>query len=186
MRAAYRHRSFAAAILCASWFGARGGLAAGENAPDEQRFRELYRELVEINTTDSAGDTVRAAEAMARRLRAGRVGGQVPAVEVYPLRKPRQPAGYLSLPIELDRPIVGRRVDGRIAQLPSLAPMLAFSADTRRSDLERMADRHLDVLVIGGGITGCGITLDAASGGSLSASSRRTTSRRGRPVAPRA
>ena len=71
MRAAYRHRSFAAAILCASWFGARGGLAAGENAPDEQRFRELYRELVEINTTDSAGDTVRAAEAMARRLRAG-------------------------------------------------------------------------------------------------------------------
>jgi len=71
MRAAYRHRSFAAAILCASSFGARGGLAAGENAPDEQRFRELYRELVEINTTDSAGDTVRAAEAMARRLRAG-------------------------------------------------------------------------------------------------------------------
>ena len=43
--------------------------------------------------------------------------------------------------------------------------MLAFSADTRRSDLERMADRHLDVLVIGGGITGCGIALDAASGG---------------------
>src|SRR5438552_16792290 len=71
MRAAYRHRSFAAAILCASSFGARGGLAAGENAPDEQRFRELYRELVEINTTDPAGDTVRAAEPMARRPRAG-------------------------------------------------------------------------------------------------------------------
>src|SRR4051812_43740187 len=40
-------------------------------APDAQLFRQIYRELVEINTTDSAGDTVRAAEAMAARLRAG-------------------------------------------------------------------------------------------------------------------
>jgi len=39
-------------------------------APDPQLFREIYQELVEINTTDSAGNTVRAAEAMAARLRA--------------------------------------------------------------------------------------------------------------------
>ena len=39
--------------------------------PDAQLFRQIYRELVEINTTESAGDTVRAAEAMAARLRAG-------------------------------------------------------------------------------------------------------------------
>jgi len=38
---------------------------------DAQLFRQIYRELVEINTTESAGDTVRAAEAMAARLRAG-------------------------------------------------------------------------------------------------------------------
>ena len=39
--------------------------------PDAQLFRQIYQELVEINTTESAGDTVRAAEAMAVRLRAG-------------------------------------------------------------------------------------------------------------------
>jgi acetylornithine deacetylase/succinyl-diaminopimelate desuccinylase-like protein len=39
--------------------------------PDAQLFRQIYQELVEINTTESAGDTVRAAEAMAARLRAG-------------------------------------------------------------------------------------------------------------------
>jgi acetylornithine deacetylase/succinyl-diaminopimelate desuccinylase-like protein len=37
----------------------------------QQAFIELYRELVEINTTDSVGDTVAAAQAMAARLRAG-------------------------------------------------------------------------------------------------------------------
>jgi acetylornithine deacetylase/succinyl-diaminopimelate desuccinylase-like protein len=39
--------------------------------PAAQLFRQIYQELVEINTTESAGDTVRAAEAMAARLRAG-------------------------------------------------------------------------------------------------------------------
>jgi acetylornithine deacetylase/succinyl-diaminopimelate desuccinylase-like protein len=39
--------------------------------PDAPLFRQIYRELVEINTTESAGDTVRAAEVMAARLRAG-------------------------------------------------------------------------------------------------------------------
>jgi acetylornithine deacetylase/succinyl-diaminopimelate desuccinylase-like protein len=37
---------------------------------DEQAFLEIFRELVEINTTDSVGDNTRAAEAMAARLRA--------------------------------------------------------------------------------------------------------------------
>jgi acetylornithine deacetylase/succinyl-diaminopimelate desuccinylase-like protein len=45
--------------------------AAGPLSPDQQAFLDIYRELVEINTTESAGDTVRAAEAMAARLRAG-------------------------------------------------------------------------------------------------------------------
>jgi len=40
-----------------------------------------------------------------------------------------------------------------------------FSTETRRKALQRMADEELDVLVIGGGITGSGIALDAASRG---------------------
>src|SRR5262245_13330766 len=38
---------------------------------EQQAFVDIYRELVEINTTDSVGDAVRAAQAMAARLRAG-------------------------------------------------------------------------------------------------------------------
>jgi acetylornithine deacetylase/succinyl-diaminopimelate desuccinylase-like protein len=49
-----------------------GGATAAETlTPAQMAFREIYRELVEINTTDSVGDTAKAAEAMAARLRAG-------------------------------------------------------------------------------------------------------------------
>ena len=44
--------------------------AAQTVTPEQQAFRDIYRELVEINTTDSVGDTLRAAEAMAARLKA--------------------------------------------------------------------------------------------------------------------
>ena len=37
---------------------------------EQAALREIYRELVEINTTDSAGDNTKAAEAMAARVRA--------------------------------------------------------------------------------------------------------------------
>jgi acetylornithine deacetylase/succinyl-diaminopimelate desuccinylase-like protein len=48
---------------------------AGTALPQEmtqrqQAFRQVYQELVEINTTDSVGDTIKAAEAMAARLKA--------------------------------------------------------------------------------------------------------------------
>ena len=43
--------------------------------------------------------------------------------------------------------------------------MLELSARTREAHLERLADARLDVLVIGGGITGAGIALDAAARG---------------------
>jgi acetylornithine deacetylase/succinyl-diaminopimelate desuccinylase-like protein len=39
-------------------------------APQQRLAREIFQELVDINTTDSAGNTTLAAEAMARRLRA--------------------------------------------------------------------------------------------------------------------
>ena len=43
--------------------------------------------------------------------------------------------------------------------------MLTFSAQTRTANLTRMAEDPFDVLVIGGGITGTGIALDAATRG---------------------
>ena len=43
--------------------------------------------------------------------------------------------------------------------------MLSFSAQTRTANLGRMAEDRFDVLVIGGGITGAGIALDAAARG---------------------
>jgi glycerol-3-phosphate dehydrogenase len=50
--------------------------------------------------------------------------------------------------------------DGRYHRL-----VLPFSAQTRTANLARMAEDRFDVLVIGGGITGVGIALDAASRG---------------------
>ncbi len=47
------------------------GVATAQ-APEPAEFRAIYKELVEINTTDSAGDTSKAAEAMAARLKAGK------------------------------------------------------------------------------------------------------------------
>jgi acetylornithine deacetylase/succinyl-diaminopimelate desuccinylase-like protein len=57
----------AVAILLASALAA----TAQEPTAKQKAFRQIYQELVEINTTDSVGDTVRAAEAMATRLKAG-------------------------------------------------------------------------------------------------------------------
>jgi len=58
-------------ILALTLLGGSAARAADTLTPDLQLFRQIYQELVEINTTDSVGDTVRAAEAMAARLRAG-------------------------------------------------------------------------------------------------------------------
>lgn len=41
----------------------------------------------------------------------------------------------------------------------------AFSAGTRQTELAGIADRRFDLVVIGGGITGCGIALDAVTRG---------------------
>jgi len=45
--------------------------AHADQAARNAAFRDIYRELVEINTTDSVGDTLVAAQAMAARLRSG-------------------------------------------------------------------------------------------------------------------
>ncbi len=53
-------------------------------APHQQVLRDIYQELIEINTTDSVGDNTRAAEAMAARLRAA----GFPAADVQVLVHP--------------------------------------------------------------------------------------------------
>jgi acetylornithine deacetylase/succinyl-diaminopimelate desuccinylase-like protein len=61
----------AAILLLSLFLGVLSGAQADTRTPEQAAFVDIYRELVEIDTTDSAGDTVRAAEAMAARLRAG-------------------------------------------------------------------------------------------------------------------
>ena len=55
--------------------------------PAQLQLRELYRELVEINTTDSAGSCTVAAEAMKKRM----VAGGIPATDVQIIVPPGNP-----------------------------------------------------------------------------------------------
>lgn len=55
-------------LLCAA--AALPAAAQQPLAPHQRLAREIYRELIEINTADSVGSVTRAAEAMARRFRA--------------------------------------------------------------------------------------------------------------------
>jgi len=53
--------------------------------PDQQRFHDIYKELVEINTTHSAGDSTRAARAMEKRLvEAGFSASDIQVFEPFP------------------------------------------------------------------------------------------------------
>jgi acetylornithine deacetylase/succinyl-diaminopimelate desuccinylase-like protein len=58
----------ALAALAAAGLPARG--AGAQSAPDQRLAREIFEELIEINTVDSVGNNTAAAEAMARRFRA--------------------------------------------------------------------------------------------------------------------
>jgi acetylornithine deacetylase/succinyl-diaminopimelate desuccinylase-like protein len=57
------------AVLIAFLAPSPHGAAAQSLAPHQQLARDIYRELIEVNTTHSAGDTTAAAEAMAARFR---------------------------------------------------------------------------------------------------------------------
>jgi acetylornithine deacetylase/succinyl-diaminopimelate desuccinylase-like protein len=65
-------------VALALAIGIGGACAAETLTPHQQAFHAIYQELVEIDTTDSVGDTLRAAEAMAARLKAG----GIPAADV--------------------------------------------------------------------------------------------------------
>src|SRR5258706_4826473 len=58
--------------------------ALAQPTPAQAQLREIYRELVEINTTDSAGSCTAAAEAMAARLKAGGLPAQDVQIIVPP------------------------------------------------------------------------------------------------------
>jgi acetylornithine deacetylase/succinyl-diaminopimelate desuccinylase-like protein len=59
------------ASIAAALIASATAVAAAQSKPYEQRARDIYKELVEINTTDTpAGSVTRAAEAMAARLKA--------------------------------------------------------------------------------------------------------------------
>ena len=63
------------AVALAITFSA--GAAPGQSLPPHQQLaKEVYKELIEINTTDSSGDNTKAAEAMAARFRAAGIPAQ--------------------------------------------------------------------------------------------------------------
>src|SRR6476620_4700566 len=62
-------RIAAAAALCASaWAGAQTTGAMPALSPEQQRFHDIYKELVEINTTNSVGNNTEAARALQKHL----------------------------------------------------------------------------------------------------------------------
>src|SRR5579864_4802241 len=74
-------------VFCAALgFSFSSGVSAQASTltPAQQQLREIYRELVEINTTDSAGSCTAAAEALAARLKAGGLPAQDVQVIVPP------------------------------------------------------------------------------------------------------
>src|SRR5258708_33875858 len=74
-------------LSCPIWVPLGASLALrtiAQPAPAQRELGEIYRELVEINTTDPAGSCTAAAEAMAARLKAGGLPAQEVQVIVPP------------------------------------------------------------------------------------------------------
>src|SRR4051795_13782864 len=68
---AYRFVALCAAVLTSACLTSSGAAAAEGLNANQQRAFDIYKELIEINTVTATGDTAKAAEAMAARLRAG-------------------------------------------------------------------------------------------------------------------
>src|SRR6201995_3559550 len=63
-------RNFGLVLVSAALLALPGAARAESLTPDQQRVHDIYKELVEIDTTTATGDTKAAAEAMAARLKA--------------------------------------------------------------------------------------------------------------------
>ena len=79
-----RLRGIAFAVTCG--LCSTTGLATAQSvSPELQRFRDIYKELIEINTTHSSGSTTKAAQAMQARLQqAGFAAGDMQIIEPFP------------------------------------------------------------------------------------------------------
>ena len=73
MKASERAVRLSAAVLALGALLAAAAAHARELSPRELQAREIYEQLIEIDTTHASGSTTRAAEAMAKRLRAAGV-----------------------------------------------------------------------------------------------------------------
>jgi acetylornithine deacetylase/succinyl-diaminopimelate desuccinylase-like protein len=65
-----KHMVRCLAVLAVAWISARFPVGAQTLRPDQAKFREIYKELVETNTTLSSGSCTLAASRMAARLKA--------------------------------------------------------------------------------------------------------------------
>ena len=84
-------RALVAAVMVACSAGALAQSLPASKAPpvsltpEQQRFHDIYKELVEINTTHSVGDSARAARAMEKRLvDAGFAASDIQVFEPFP------------------------------------------------------------------------------------------------------
>src|SRR5438093_8678525 len=78
-------------VLAGTLFSAGAAAQDGLSPADRVLARDIFRELIEINTTDSLGNTPRAARAMARRL----LTAGFPAADVQVLIGPDAKHGNL-------------------------------------------------------------------------------------------
>ncbi|HZP67671.1 MAG TPA: M20/M25/M40 family metallo-hydrolase [Rudaea sp.] len=109
---------------CAALIACTAALVHAAPSADEAAFRGLYKELVEINTTLSAGNCTRAAEAMRARLLAAGM-----------------PKDDAQLFVPQERPKEGALIAVLHGKDPSLAPILLLAhidvVEARREDWQR-------------------------------------------------
>ncbi len=80
-----RLRTLRSALALSLALGGLATAAAQTLTPQQQRFREIYKELIEINTTHSVGDNTQAARAMEKRLvEAGFAPADIQILEPFP------------------------------------------------------------------------------------------------------
>src|ERR1043166_3743655 len=75
MQTRFARHAWSGVLLAAALAAAPASLRAQAMSPPQQLAFDVYKELVEIDTTTATGDTQRAAEAMAARLRAAGFAG---------------------------------------------------------------------------------------------------------------
>jgi acetylornithine deacetylase/succinyl-diaminopimelate desuccinylase-like protein len=85
MKKAIMNAAIAAALAGSAWAGAQNLPDGTPLSAEQQRFHGIYKELVEINTTNSAGDNTEAAKAMQKHLlAAGFKAEDIQLFEPYP------------------------------------------------------------------------------------------------------